>query len=113
MFWHDGKPKRMSVSVIVCEAFHGPRPTPEHKAAHNDGVPWHNHKDNLRWATQKENLADMVRHGTNGRKLTNEQVAYIRTTYKPHHNGKSLAAELNVSLNTIMQVVKQHTWRNL
>jgi hypothetical protein len=49
--------------VLVCETFNGPRPSPDHVAAHNDGDPLNNHYSNLRWATKSENAADTVRHG--------------------------------------------------
>ena len=37
------------VKDVVCEAFHGPRPTPEHRAQHLDRNPRNNQADNLRW----------------------------------------------------------------
>jgi hypothetical protein len=60
----DGADKRFAVHVIVCTAFHGPRPSDRHQAAHNDGDPGNNRVSNLRWATPKENQADRRRHGT-------------------------------------------------
>jgi len=49
---------------LVCEAFHGPAPSPRHQAAHNDGSRNNNVSPNVRWATPKENIADRRRHGT-------------------------------------------------
>ena len=51
------------VHVLVCRAFHGPRPSPLHEVAHNDGVRANVAASNLRWATRAENHADMVEHG--------------------------------------------------
>jgi len=56
--------KQRYVHRIVCEAFHGPKPSPMHIVAHNDGDKTNNRADNLRWATQSENLSDRVAHGT-------------------------------------------------
>lgn len=56
------KHKRL-VHRLVCEAFHGPAPSPGHVAAHWNDVGDDNRPSNLRWATQAENVKDMVRNG--------------------------------------------------
>jgi len=56
--------KRCAVNRLVCAAFHGPPPSPNHQAAHNDGNSRNDSSANLRWATPKENAADKVAHGT-------------------------------------------------
>lgn len=48
------------VHRLVCEAFHGPKPTPKHEVAHWDGDKTNNTAPNLRWATHKENCQDTV-----------------------------------------------------
>jgi hypothetical protein len=53
-FYYRGKNYR--VSVLVCEAFHGPKPFPSAVAMHLDEDATNNRADNLRWGTQKENL---------------------------------------------------------
>jgi hypothetical protein len=60
----NGKRIVRFVHQIVCEAFHGPKPSPTHQVAHYDGTRFNNRADNLRWATPKENAADSIRHGT-------------------------------------------------
>ena len=44
------------VAVMVCEAFHGPRPFEEAVCMHLDENPRNNRPDNLRWGTMKENM---------------------------------------------------------
>ena len=56
------KHKRL-VHRLVCEAFHGPAPSPAHHAAHWNDVGTDNHPGNLRWATPAENVEDMRRNG--------------------------------------------------
>jgi len=84
--------KRVTVHILVAEAFHGPRPSPRHEVAHWDGIATHNCADNLRWATHAENVHDQQRHGTlhtpimrgadhPRAKLTAEDVICIREAY--------------------------------
>lgn len=47
----------LSVSRLVCAAFHGPQPTPEESYVLHDDDPLNNAPKNLRWGTQAENLA--------------------------------------------------------
>lgn len=61
----DGPTRKCrAVHRLVCHAFHGEPPTPDHHAAHNDGDRGNNRATNLRWATPKENTADRYIHGT-------------------------------------------------
>lgn len=48
---------------LVCRAWHGNPPTPEHHAAHWNGDKLDNRPENLRWATAAENNEDIHRHG--------------------------------------------------
>jgi hypothetical protein len=84
--------RRVTVHILVAEAFHGPRPSPRHEVAHWDGIATHNSADNLRWATHAENVRDQQRHGTlctpilHGSshpraKLTDQDVIRIREAY--------------------------------
>lgn len=59
-----GLAKNARVNRIVCAAFHGPAPSPDHHAAHNDGNRLNNRADNLRWVEGKENEQDKRAHGT-------------------------------------------------
>lgn len=82
---YDGRTH--TVSEIACTLTYGPRPTPQHQAAHKCGngkggccAPGH-----VRWATPAENAADKFDHGTSTRgegnhaaKLTEAEVAQIR-----------------------------------
>jgi hypothetical protein len=53
--------KEYYVHQLVCLAFHGPKPSPEHEVAHQDDVKSVNTPDSLRWDTHKGNIADRVR----------------------------------------------------
>lgn len=47
--------RTFKVHQLVCEAFHGPKPTPAHIVLHLDEDPSNNRPENLRWGTRKEN----------------------------------------------------------
>lgn len=46
----------LKVHQLVCEAFHGPKPTKDSVVIHIDEDAHNNRADNLKWGTQKENL---------------------------------------------------------
>lgn len=60
----NGRMKKALVHVLVCEAFHGPKPTPEHQVRHVNGVRADCRAENLAWGTASENAIDRKAHGT-------------------------------------------------
>lgn len=48
--------KNYKVHTLVCEAFHGPKPTDTSVVIHINEDGTDNRPENLRWGTQKENL---------------------------------------------------------
>lgn len=63
--WRDGCAVGNRINRLVCYAFHGEPPTPQHHAAHIDGDRMNNRAENLRWADPSSNMKDKVAHGTN------------------------------------------------
>lgn len=45
----------IKIHQAVCEAFHGPAPTPKHIVLHENEDGTDNRPENLRWGTRKEN----------------------------------------------------------
>ena len=116
----DKKMRTCRVAVLICEAFHGPRPSDKHEAAHRNGIHNDDRADNLRWATKIENAADRRLHGTqiqgssvNNAKLTDDFVRLIRATSRHYGNQIELARRFNVSRSTIARVQKNKTWRHV
>lgn len=114
-----GKPGK--AHIVMCRLAHGEPPTPKHQACHSCGKgdqgcvnPRH-----VRWATATENMADRVAHGTSNRggqngqaKLTEADVSAIRQRYKA--GGvlmREIAAEHNVTRQTINDVIGHRRWR--
>ena len=50
------------VHELVCAAFHGPKPTPQHEVCHFNGIKTDVVWKNLRWGTPQDNANDRVRH---------------------------------------------------
>lgn len=60
----NGNRRCYQVHVLVCEAWHGPRPEGMF-ARHLDDVPAHISPDNLAWGTPLQNARDAIRNGKN------------------------------------------------
>jgi NUMOD4 motif/HNH endonuclease len=114
----QGRTRNKTVSVLVCEAFHGPRPTKWHDAAHNDGNKANDTKDNLLWKTRLENNKDKTRHKTMPRgskhwrtTLTEAQVIEIKRHLR---EGKLIQAEIarlySVRQMTITNIKLKVSW---
>ena len=112
----DGKTHKKYVHVLVCEAFHGPRPGPypQWHACHKDGNHLNNHYANIRWSTVKGNMADQYTHGTRvmgirhpQAKLTNADVKKIR---RSGDKGHELSKRFHVSQSIISEVRTGKIW---
>lgn len=62
--WKDNRLRVRRVSVLVLEAFVGPRPEGMVARHWPDRDPTNNRLENLRWGTQSENMLDKRAHGT-------------------------------------------------
>lgn len=116
-----GKRKTIKHHRLVCEAFHGPAPTPAHVVAHCNGNSLDNRAANLRWATTRENHSDRFAHGTNpagsrnGRaNLCEAQVAEIRRLYAlGGRTTYALAEQYEVYPTTVQKIIKRETWKHV
>ncbi len=104
------------VHLLICAAFHGPKPPPLSQCCHGDGNKDNNRPSNLRWGTQKDNMSDNVRHGVfcgvkNGAaRLTEDQVLTIRAS---DLSCRELAKMFGVSDSAVREVIKGETWKHL
>lgn len=116
LIWADGK--TLCVHTLVCEQKCGPRPTPEHQAAHSCGK---GHfgcvtKRHLSWKTRAENMADKLIHGTHNRgerqgrsKLTEAQVIEIRAL-RGVKKQREIAEQFAISLAHVCAVQTGRAW---
>ena len=109
----DNTRRLVYVHHLICEAFHGKRPDGM-MALHNDGDTTNNRADNLRWGTPTENMQDREQHGNHlisgVRKLTVEQVKFIRSEGSRRFTRKELAEQCGVSVACIGDVIIRRTF---
>lgn len=122
----SGRKQAAGIHQLVCESWHGARPSADHEVAHRDGAPSNNKQGNLRWATRAENAADRSQHGTavcgvpnksgrvnNKTILTPESVTAIRRQIDAGRNQREIAAEFGVTPANISAIRHRQTWRYL
>lgn len=107
--------------VVVCTAFHGPRPSPRHVVAHWDGNSDNNHASNLRWATPEENEEDKRRHGrllygakNHQSKLTADRVLEMRRLYASgEFSFQDIGVQFGVDFTTVYKIIRGLSWRHV
>jgi hypothetical protein len=111
--------KDLAVSILVCTAFHGPKPTPAHQAAHGNGERLDNRAENLRWATAAENCADRIRHGTHPGGENNPRAVLsvadvIEVRRRAQHERYAIIADdYGVTRQNIYRIANRKTWKHV
>ena len=117
----EGKNKTHKVHRLVAETFiDNPDNLPE--VNHKDGNKLNNNVNNLEWCTQSKNMSHACNLGlkrndgefNSQSKLTQSDVAYIRSVYKPRDKEFStvtLAKKYGVHRKTITRVITGQYWR--
>ena len=108
--------RHVKVSVLICEVFHGAKPTPEHQAAHWDGNKANNNESNIRWATRLDNDADGTRLGEHWEPkgelhpmhvLTEDDVREMRRRYLSGKIIREICDEMKVKRLTAYDAVQR------
>lgn len=115
--WQGDHSESVSINVLVCETFHGPRP-PRMQAAHLDGDTAHNNVSNLQWKTQLDNDADKDLHGTRARgeqngktRITERDVRFIRHIYAAGiKNIPQIAAIYRMDKSGVARIINRQRW---
>ena len=120
VFLYDGKgnSKKEYVHRLVLKTFKGNKEYPLFEGRHLDGNPSNNKLTNLEWGTKSLNQIDRIRHGTikvgeNHRDsiLTEEQVKLIKNS--SNESSRKLGKKFGVSHTTILDIIKEKSWRYL
>ena len=102
----------MKVHRAVLNEFVGPCPK-DMETCHADGDKENNRLENLRYDTHRNNELDKINHGTFGKKLSVEDVRYIRKNFIPRRNAGKLAEMFGVRRNAIYNIVNGRTWKQV
>lgn len=113
--------RALGVHVLVCEAFHGPRPFAGAIPRHRDGVPYNNSAANLCWGTHKENAADRRLHGRDrlgvdhhGAKLIDEhEVLAIFALSRRGLIGEEIARCFGISTGEVNRILSREAWAHV
>ena len=113
----DGSKKGHTAQVhdLVCAAWHGERPSPEHRVLHEDENRENNKASNLRWAV----AAEVPRRGgaageDHGRsKLTERDVLEILAYAKAHNRIASIARLKGVHPTTVSGIIARRLWSHV
>lgn len=99
------------VHVVVCEKVNGPRPSPNHVASHKCGQGHIGccNPNHLKWQTWAEDRADMITHGTNNAKLTDETVLEIRSL-EGKMSPRDIAHQFGISRENVTAIMKRRSW---
>lgn len=110
-FVHLGyKGRTPMVHRLVAETF-VPGRMPGLEVAHSDGDKQNCRADNLRWTTRKDNHADKRKHGTWGRKITEEQVKEIRALYdRGDLTQKEIGSRFDITQATVSKIIRGDRW---
>lgn len=110
LYTKGGRRKRRRVHTIVCEVFHGPKPTEEHEVRHLDNNRANNHADNLRWGTKEENGQDKRQAKT----VLGERNPNAKVTDDQARAASEAYAARQLTLDQIaehLQISKTQAWR--
>lgn len=99
---------------IVCDAWHGPRPSPLHYALHKNDAKSDDHPSNLYWGTDSDNRQDAITNGIHsGGHLTDEDVIEIKKRYASGKwSQRDLGYIYGVSGATICRAINDYPGRH-
>lgn len=105
----NGKRWMITVPYLICLAFYGPRPTPKHEAAHENGTRTDDRLVNLYWGTRSQNEQDKIRHGRtpkNRKQTLPETVLKIRELARSGMAYNVIAKTIGVAPSSVSMIAR-------
>lgn len=117
----QSRKRSKSVHVLICMAYHGPKPSDTHEVRHGDGSRTNTLPSNLSWGTPAQNEADKRRHGTvaegsrHGIAKLNEEAVRILRIAIPQGlwNAIDAAKVFDVDPSVIRAAVSGKNWKHV
>lgn len=113
----EGRRVTVGYHVMVCEAFHGPKPEWATLVRHLDDDGLNNVPDNLAWGTGAMNAEDARRMGTlcigeqhGNAKLTEADVLEIFAMRASGCTGKQIGLKYSINRNTVNKILARKLW---
>jgi hypothetical protein len=109
-----------AVHVLVCLAFHGPKPFPKAQVRHLDGNTENLDPKNLCWGTHQENMEDRKLHGRTCKgskiglsKLDESSALIVKWLLDFKYCRKEIAELFGVSYYCICDIATERTWAHI
>ena len=111
-FWSDGKKKRLSIHRLVAQAFlQNSDNLPE--VNHANGCKTDNNVCNLEWASGRNNVLHAYQNKLRKTKLSEIQVAEIKSLIRQGLTQREIASKYNVSHSTIGEINRCKIWASV
>jgi len=115
-----GKDRTRLMHILICTAFHGPKPSPDHRVRHLNDVKADIRVENLCWGTAVDNSADRARLGTQPRgathsraKITEDIVRTVRKLFEEGVPRGRIAKQFGISKTHVYQIANRSTWAHI
>lgn len=114
-----GKQRAEKAHIMICEAFHGPRPA-GYLVRHKDGCRVNCRPDNLAYGTALENQRDRIEHGTSNRgersvnaRVTEAEVREIRALHALKLSLVEIGDRYGIAASTVSLIATGRRWAHV
>lgn len=104
----DDKTRSKEVHYLVCAAFNGAQPTPDHEVNHINGNKHCNLPTNLEWLTRGDNLKHAYKEGLRKENRRVEVYDHKDGVTVEYYSMAELARSLHVGKNQVWTIVTNH-----
>ena len=101
----------VNIAPLVCRAYHGPRPSPDHISVHQNGDRGDDRAINLKWMTRSDSLRMQYRTGQRtspggGRRMTQQQHMRIWAMWDEGASMSAIARDVGCTCSAISKIIR-------